>query len=140
MTPPAVFAYRLRLPRHGGPSFMMPVMPIRLGHGVTWVDADGLVDSRTTVNVLPFELGRQLGLDWASAPPVPLLGGVLARHPARGVVVEGLVAGFPQVRFGFAWSADPDATLLLGQMNFFDLFEVCFFVARAEFHVQPRTP
>lgn len=139
MTTPAVFPYRTRAPQFGVPA-LMPVMPIRLGHGSVSVNADGLVDSGAAANVLPLDLGHRLGLDWAAAQSVPPLGGVLSRHPARGVVVDTVIAGFPAIRLGFAWSADPDAPLLLGQMNFFLEYDVCFFRTRGELHVQPRTP
>jgi hypothetical protein len=118
----------------------MPVMPIRLGHGSLWLDVEGLVDSGAMVNVLPHALGHRFGLDWAGAPLVPPLGGTLGRHPAKAVVLAAEVAGFPRVQLGFAWSSDPGAPLILGQINFFFEFDVCFFRSRAEFHVQPRTP
>jgi hypothetical protein len=139
MTTPAVFPYRQTKPSHAGPT-LMPVMPIRLGHGSVWADVEGLVDSGAMVNVLPHALGLRFGLDWGQAPLVPPVSGTLARHPAKAVVLNAVVAGFPRIQLGFAWSSAPDAPLLLGQMNFFFEFDVCFFRSRGEFHVQPRTP
>jgi hypothetical protein len=139
MTAPAVFPYRQVQPQHTGPT-LMPLMPIRLSRGSVALTADALVDSGSMVNVLPFDLGLRLGLDWAAYRITMQLGGNLASHPAKATLLDVTVAGFPPVQLGFGWSRHPDARLLLGQTNFFMQFDVCFFRSRAEFHVQPRTP
>ncbi|HYH66855.1 MAG TPA: hypothetical protein VD866_19330, partial [Urbifossiella sp.] len=134
-----VFPYRAVQPQHAGPA-LLPLLPVRLARGVTALADLALVDSGSTVNVLPLDLGRRLGLDWAAHQITIQLGGNLANHPAKAVVLDVTVAGFPLVRLAFAWSSHPDARLILGQTNFFGEFDICFFRSRGEFHVQPRTP
>ena len=138
MTTPAVFPYR-PLGIGAGP-VLMPLMPVRVANGPRSVSADALVDTGSTVNVLPYDLGLRLGFDWAAEQFVVPLGGVLASHPAKAVFLDLTVGTFAPVRLAFAWSNHPDARFLLGQTNFFTEFDACFFRARGEFHVQPRTP
>jgi hypothetical protein len=40
--------------------------------------------------------------------------------------VEGVVAGLPPVRLVFAWAQSDAVPVLLGQVNFFMEFDVCF--------------
>jgi hypothetical protein len=121
-----------------GGAALMPVLPIRLTHGTADVDVTGLADSGAMVNVLPYDTGLQLGLDWNAIQPTIPLAGNLGRHSAKGVVLLGTVASYPAVRLTFAWSQSPDARLILGQINFFMEFDVCFFRSRGAFDVRPK--
>jgi len=59
------FSYSTIAPaRHESDS--LPWLPLVLRVGVRAVKAVGLVDSGATVNVLPFELGVELGAVWGS--------------------------------------------------------------------------
>ncbi|TVS14294.1 MAG: hypothetical protein EA424_19910 [Planctomycetaceae bacterium] len=42
----------------------LPWLPVVLRVGTRAVEAIGMVDSGATVNVLPFELGVELGAEW----------------------------------------------------------------------------
>lgn len=117
---------------------LMPVLPVRLTHLSNIVDAIGLVDSGAMVNVLPFDLGLQLGLDWNAIQQTIPLAGNLGRHSAKGVIVVGTVGTYPPVRLSLAWSQSPDARFILGQINFFMEFDVCLFGSRQTFDVRPR--
>lgn len=57
----------------------------------------GLLDTGSTVNVLPYPLGLQLGFAWDQQLTQVQLTGSLARLPARGVIVSGQVESFPPV-------------------------------------------
>jgi hypothetical protein len=131
-----LFPYVPLTPGMGGAA-LMPLLPIRLTHGTTDVDAMGLVDSGAMVNVLPYDVGVHLGLDWDAIPGTIPLAGNLGRHLAKGVVLSGTVATYPAVRLTFAWSQSPDARLILGQINFFMEFVVSFHRSRAVFDVRP---
>jgi len=96
-----------------------------------------LVDSGAAVSVLPLSAGLKLGLIWDKCPTVVRLSGILANVPARGVVLTGTVVSFPPVRLAFAWAQTDNVPLLLGQVNFFQEFEVCFLVAQGAFEVKP---
>jgi hypothetical protein len=48
------------------------------------------------------------------------------------------IGAFPPVRLAFAWSRSDDVPLILGQVNFFMEFDVCFYRSKLEFDVRPR--
>jgi hypothetical protein len=64
--------------------------------------------------------------------------GSLARLPARGVIVSGQVASLPLVELAFAWTQSTAVPMILGQVNFFMEFDVCFFRLQAAFEVTPK--
>lgn len=102
------------------------------------LDTEGLLDTGASVNVLPYELGMQLGLIWENETLSVVLAGNLARFEARAVVVDAQVNPFPTVDLAFAWTQAPNVPLILGQANFFFEFDVCFFRARSEFEIRPK--
>ena len=66
------------------------------------------------------------------------MSGNLAAVEARVLVVSAGVGQFPPVRLAFAWAKTDAVPVLLGQVNFFMEFDVCFFRSRAEFEVRPK--
>jgi hypothetical protein len=48
------------------------------------------------------------------------------------------LGSFAPVPLAFAWTRSNDVPLILGHVNFFLEFEVCFFRARKFFEVRPR--
>lgn len=116
----------------------MAYLPLTLSFNNRSVDAEGLLDTGASVNVLPYELGLQLGLIWENENLSIVLAGNLARFEARAIVVNAQVGSFPTVNRAFAWTQATDVPLILGQANFFYEFEVCFFRARSEFEVRPK--
>ena len=102
------------------------------------LNVEGLLDTGASVNVLPYQLGLQLGLIWENETLSVLLAGNLARFEARAVIVDAQVSPFPVVNLAFAWTQAPDVPLILGQANFFCEFDVCFFRALSEFEVRPK--
>ena len=46
---------------------------------------------------------------------------------ARGIVVEAAVGQLSPMRLVFAWANSDQVPFLLGQFNFFQAFDVCFF-------------
>lgn len=116
----------------------MPYLPLTLGSNGHSLNIEGLLDTGASVNVLPYEIGMQLGLIWENETLSVLLAGNLARFEARAVVVNAQVSSFPAVNLAFAWTQAPEIPLILGQANFFFEFDVCFFRARSEFEVCPK--
>ncbi len=100
--------------------------------------ASGLVDSGAAINVLPFSLGAQLGFDWEQQTKSVGLSGNLASGEARVVVVSTVVGKFAPVRLAFAWAKTDSVSVILGQVNFFMEFDVCFFRSRAVFEIRPK--
>ena len=116
----------------------MPYLPVTLSLNSQSLNAEGLLDTGASVNVLPYELGLQLGLIWENETLSVVLAGNLARFEARAVVVDAQVSSFSRVNLAFAWTRATDVPLILGQANFFFEFEVCFFRARSEFEIRPK--
>ncbi|MCK8604472.1 hypothetical protein [Desulfoferrobacter suflitae] len=113
-------------------------LSITLHHGTHAVTVPGLLDTGSTVNVLPYNVGVQLGLVWDQQPTRVHLTGNLARLPARGVIITGQVASFPLVELAFAWTQSTEVPVILGQVNFFMEFDVCFFGSQAAFEINPK--
>ena len=86
-----------------------------------------MLDTGASVNVLPYSVGVQLGAVWEEQTTSVILAGNLASVEARGLLVSARIGGFNEVRLVFAWSRSQDAPLLLGRMNFFLEFDVCFY-------------
>lgn len=117
----------------------MAYLPLTLSlNNGQFLDTEGLLDTGASVNVLPYELGMQLGLIWENETLSVVLAGNLARFEARAVVVDAQVNPFPTVDLAFAWTQAPNVPLILGQANFFFEFDVCFFRARSEFEIRPK--
>jgi len=49
------------------------------------------------------------------------------------------IGDFPPVRLAFAWSRSDNVPLILGQMNFFMEFDICFYRSQLEFEVKPKS-
>ncbi|MCL0061122.1 hypothetical protein M1N88_04600 [Dehalococcoidia bacterium] len=68
------------------------------------LSASGLLDTGATVNVLPYEIGRQLRAIWDRQTTPLRLTGNLARFEARALIVSATVGEFAPVRLAFAWT------------------------------------
>ena len=121
-----------------GCSSTLPYLPIRLTYKNCSVEAMALLDTGASVNVLPYEIGLQLGATWKEQTVPVQLSGNLARMEARGLVLSATVADFPSVLLAFAWTESREAPLILGHMNFFAEFDVCFYRADFAFELCPR--
>jgi hypothetical protein len=120
-----------------GNASLAPMLPLTL-IGAQTKAASGLVDSGAALNVLPYGLGVQLGLDWDQQTREVELSGNLAAVEARVVVLPVVVGGFAPVRLAFGWARTDDVSVILGQVNFFMEFDVCFFRSRSVFEVKPK--
>ena len=137
MTTPVRFAYAaIAASRSAGN--LLAYLPITLRHGTHVLGVTGLLDTGSTVNVLPYPMGLQLGFVWEQQTTQVHLTGSLARLPARGAIVSGQVASFPPVDLAFAWTQATDVPMILGQVNFFMEFNVCFFRSQTAFEVNPK--
>ncbi|MBW4635724.1 MAG: retroviral-like aspartic protease [Iphinoe sp. HA4291-MV1] len=115
-----------------------PLLPITLNYRGQFVQGMGLLDTGASVNVLPYETGLQLGAVWEQQTVSLRLAGNLAPIEARGLIVEATVGQFPSVDLAVAWARTNDIPLLLGQMNFFREFDVCFYRSQLVFEVRPK--
>jgi hypothetical protein len=117
----------------------LPRLPLVLRYGNQVVQAVGLVDSGATVNVLPYRLGLQLGAVWDDQKATIRLAGNLGNVAAQPFFPMAEIGDFTPVRLAFAWSQSDDVPLILGQMNFFMEFDVCFYRSKLEFEVKPTS-
>jgi hypothetical protein len=104
------------------------------------VSGVALVDSGATISVLPYSLGVQLGFDWNSQKLQLRLTGALAQVEARGIAVEAVVGQLSPVRLVLAWASSDQVPFVLGQFNFFQAFDVCFFRSRGIFEIRTVSP
>jgi hypothetical protein len=117
-----------------GNASLAPMLPLTLSAGSS-VTTSGLVDSGAAINVLPYALGVQLGFDWDHQTRSVELSGNLASVEARVVVVSAAVGRFPVVRLAFAWAQTDTVSIILGQVNFFMEFDICFFRSLGVFEI-----
>ena len=54
---------------------------------------------------------------------------------AQPVFIMAHVADFIPVRLAFAWSQSDNVPLILGQVNFFMEFDICFYRSQLEFEI-----
>ena len=122
-----------------GLSSLMPYLKITLNYRDRAVNSMALLDTGASVNVLPYEVGLQLGAVWEEQTVPIQLSGNLAQMEARGLVMSVAVAEFSPVLLAFAWTKFRDVPLILGHMNFFEEFDVCFYRAELAFELRLRT-
>jgi len=116
-----------------------PLLPITLMHQNQVQETLGLLDSGADVNVLPFQIGLQLGLIWEAQRHQFQLSGNLANFEARGVILSATVGAFPPVRLAFAWTRASTVSLILGQVNFFMEYDVCFSRSDLKFELRAKS-
>ena len=117
----------------------LPRIPLTLRRGSQGIEAVGLVDSGATVNVLPYELGLELGVIWDERRAIIHLAGNLSNQSAIPFSATVEIGDFAPTELVFAWVRSPNAPLILGQTNFFLEFDVCFYRSKAEFEVNPKS-
>ncbi|MCY7273286.1 MAG: hypothetical protein LH702_05945 [Phormidesmis sp. CAN_BIN44] len=117
----------------------LPYLPITLRYRGRSTTTNGLLDTGAAINVLPYAIGQQLGIIWEEQLPIAQLAGNLASSESRGVLVTGIVNQFEPIRLVLAWTQNESVPLILGQINFFQNFQVCFDGAEQIFSIQPKS-
>ncbi len=119
----------------------MPRIEIHLSHGEELISVSALVDSGAAVNILPFDIGLKLGLTWETQTFPLNLEGTLANTQAHAVLLRAELDPFPSVEMAFAWAnkPSPEIPMLLGQVNFFQEFNVFFYGHQQAFEIIHRT-
>jgi hypothetical protein len=115
----------------------LPRLPLTLYANNKSIEVKGLVDSGATINVLPYSVGLALGAVWDNQKAVIRLAGNMANSLAQPILVKAQVSNFEVVNLAFAWVSHDNVPVILGQTNFFNEFEVCFFRNSFEFEVKP---
>jgi hypothetical protein len=117
----------------------LPQLPLSLTYQSSSVEVAALLDTGASVNVLPYSIGIQLGAIWEAQTVSVTLAGNLASTEAKGLLVSAQISNFDPVMLVFAWSLSDEAPLLLGRMNFFLEFDVCFYRSQLMFEVRQKS-
>ena len=137
-TPPAErFDYIEADPSLGSAS-ALPYAPITLQFGDREIRVSALVDSGATLNVLPYDLGLELGAVWDRQTVPVRLGGNMADSAARAILLTGRIGLFAPIRLAFAWTRSNRVPVILGQTNFFMEFDIRFCRSQLFFEIRPR--
>jgi hypothetical protein len=138
MADPLYFPY-LTVSDTPGKSALRAMLPLVLSYRGQSREAVALVDSGADVNVLPYLLGVELGAVWTEQGTTVALSGNLMNFDARGIVLTATVGEFPPVELAFAWTKAERIPLILGQVNFFQEFDVGFFRSQGAFQIYPNS-
>lgn len=122
-----------------GSADAVPSVPLILSYRDKSIEVSGMLDTGASVNVLPYDVGVRLGAVWEEQTTTVILAGNLAPVEARGLVVSAEICPFAPCRLVFAWSQTNDVPLLLGRMNFFLEFDVCFYRSQLAFEIRPKS-
>ena len=118
---------------------VVPNLPLTLTYGQNSIAVFGLLDTGASVNVLPYSVGRDLGAIWEEQNFSVQLAGNLATVEAKGLALSAQIGDFHPVTLVFAWSQTDDVPILLGRMNFFLEFNVCFYRSSSQFELRPKS-
>ena len=116
----------------------VPYLPLTLTYQNRSVEVMGLLDTGASANVLPYNIGVQLGAIWEEQRFSVTLAGNLASAETKGLLVLAKVGDFDPVQLVFAWTRVNNIPILLGRTNFFTEFDVCFYGSQLAFELCPR--
>ena len=119
-------------------SDFLPLITVILKRGNRLVESSALLDTGSTVNLLPYSLGVELGAVCEDQISLPNMSGNVANYETRGLVLEIRIAEFKPINMVFAWTKSDDVRLILGQINFFAEFDACFFRSQGFFEIKPK--
>jgi hypothetical protein len=122
----------------GEPS-LVPYLTLTLSSQDASISTSGLLDTGASVNVLPYEIGVQLGLNWNEHNTSVTLAGNLAKFAAKGIILSATIDQFAPTTLVFAWTKAENIPLLLGRINFFQEFDVCFYGSQLVFEIVPKS-
>ena len=133
MTDVARFAYTSQ-----GGMGAMPFIPITLeSRGSAVYSAIALLDTGAAISILPNSIAINLRLDWQELEAYPVrLGGVFRGQNGCFVKLKVSVGQLPVQEIVFAWLQSGDAPLILGNANFFEVFDTCFSRSNDEISVR----
>jgi hypothetical protein len=129
------FSYQEKIDRFGVCDYVPLLKLVLESQNQKPIEVSGLLDTSASVNVLPYQMGLDLGANWEQQNLSVSLGGNLTSVEARGIVLFATIANFPPRRLVFAWAKSNNVPLLLGQMNFFKEFDVCFYGSKLAFDI-----
>ncbi|OUC13786.1 MAG: hypothetical protein B0A82_15945 [Alkalinema sp. CACIAM 70d] len=121
-----------------GEASFRPYLPFTLINQKVSISVSALLDTGASVNVLPYSIGVELGYHWEQQTTSLSLTGNLAQYEARVVLAKAVIGQFEPTQLVFAWTRATHVPLILGQVNFFMEFDVCFYRSQLAFAVSPK--
>ncbi len=116
----------------------LPYLPITLSYQNNSAELSGILDTGASVNVLPYKVGKELGAVWENQAVKLSLTGNLAQFEACAIIVSAEIGQFSPVDLAFAWTRNENIPVILGQVNFFLEFDVCFFASEMFFEINRK--
>lgn len=128
------------MPAYPGLEPGLPKIPILLTHQGRSCSVQAIVDSGASINVLPYDIGVQIGFIWEIQTFTLPVAQWLSGSEAFGVLLTGRIDPFPPVELAFAWAqkSSNDIPIILGQTNFFQQFDVVFSGCQQLFEIAPK--
>ncbi len=118
MSKPQGYSYTTFDPALGEAGFR-PLLPITLDYQDRSIQANGLLDTGATTNVLPYQLGVEIGAIWEEQTTTLQLTGNLTQFEARVLVLNAKVSDFEPARLVLAWTKAPNVPLNLRTSQLF---------------------
>lgn len=115
----------------------LPYIPITLSSKHRSLQCQALLDSGAKVNVIPYRVGLELGAPWGQTPAIHLTGN-LEKVPTHAIGVMTRIGDFAPHPLLFAWTQSKQAPVILGLVDFFMEFNVCFFASEGVIEIAPR--
>lgn len=122
-----------------GEASFRPYLPLNLISQQGSISLSCLLDTGASVNVLPYPVGVELGYEWERQTTALSLTGNLAQYEARVVLSQSVVGEFEPALLVFAWTQATNVPLILGQVNFFMEFDVCFYRSQLQFEISSKS-
>lgn len=119
----------------------IPLVNIQLSHHAIAITIPAIVDSGAALNILPYDMGLSLDLNWHNQTNSLDLGGILTGTQAYAVLLQAEIEPFPSLKLAFAWINKPstEVSTLLGHVNFFQEFDVYFYGHQKTFEIALKT-
>lgn len=137
MAKPHSYPY-LPIENRFGEQVWRPYLPISLRYRQNETHATGLVDSGSDVNLLPYQMGVDLGANWQEQRVAFSLSGNQAGVRAKGLLLDVAIGDFRDIKLAFAWAEADHLPVILGQTNFFQNFAVCFLNSSGYFTIESK--
>lgn len=107
-----------------------PFIPVSVGYHGNSIDTMAMLDSGADTSILPYDLGLALGANWSRQPDLWHLEGFGGELETKKLVADLVIGPWRPLRILFGWTRANDVPVLLGQLNFFHLVDICFYRSR----------
>jgi len=107
-----------------------PFIPVSIKYREKSIDTMAMLDSGADTSILPHAVGLALGADWSRQPDLWHLEGFGGELETKKLVFDLVIGNWHPLRIRFGWTNNNDVPVLLGQLNFFHVVDICFYRSR----------